>query len=233
MGLLFAIGQTAYLGFEYLNTFGYVDFIRNAAIILPVILFAMFLFGIIDFSKDIINRIRVPYFALRDNFVSNKHKAATIIGALSPVIMFVVGFAWVTDVSFSGDVTFSIQTKDFLFLFIFILMTLLSISFSKYCLPYLEKIDRIRKINQKNTENNLNWFLSLGVFLAPIFGMASIQMQNHEIPDARIEFEDGKSFNVNILASNHKIIAVYLNDEIQIINRDKLRIIAREKNISG
>ena len=229
MGLLFAIGQTGYLGLEYLNTFGYVDFIRNTAIALPLLIGGVFLLGILNFLLNFINIFRILYLAIKEDTKSNTWKFFSVISCLIPIILILSAFGYFVFLPLFQENETPIYLT-LLFFAIWFPVALIGISMSKYREYYLTKMQTEKSTSQKKKIPLLS-IMGFGLFLSPIFGLASIHVQDQERPDAKIEFLDKEVLDVNILASNFNVIAIYSDGEVQIINRSYLKRIRRVKEL--
>lgn len=236
LGIIFVFGQSSLLGFQYLSTFEYTDFLLSSTLLIP--LFLSILFVVTAFSIFILE----PWHSFSeaqkalgaDKWFKNKQTVNSLfdfVNYVSYPLFLIIWLFWFRE-------HFIISLLSYLFLRV--LMRLAQHLWTRNLI--------IETNGNKSTKDSLaeslnatisflattsaGWvFMTLLVFSV---GQANIALQNKKKTDAQIYFSKSiPSVNVNILASNSNVLAIYVDDTIQLIPRSQIiKIEYKYKNIS-
>ena len=242
LGIVFSLGQTTILGFQYLYTFDYSSFLITSVLVVP--LFLAILMCIAAFATLFIE----PYmqFTLLKKSLGSSKKYKKFITRIE-----ILKLIYLLSIPVFIILAFLVSKQNFPVWLAFYAVLSFSLLFM---IKFLKRrwfvTDEVEHISQNGLDiildktilhlvGTVNGVLILSV-LVFASGYAHISLQDKETSDTIIYFtNNAPSQEVNILASNANVIAIYTQNKLQIIPRDQIlkfeyiSKVARKENKKG
>ncbi|MEP1231556.1 MAG: hypothetical protein ABJG88_12845 [Litorimonas sp.] len=223
LGVVFVSGQANVLGYQYLNTFDYSDFLISSILLAPFFIIGLFILTAIGMF------VMQPVFEvskLRQNLKSSEKTFSQLTIKSTFKLVYMLNVL----VCFTGFVFFA-EHKYF---WAGIGLLFISIGGVKFLEAYLiRKLSTGTKIIHDEEEekdgvaivlNNTfsellgtpgGWIMT--IILIFIFGHLSITLQNKKNLDAKLYFlDDAAAVEVNILTSNSNVLAIYFDKKFKL-----------------
>ncbi len=219
-GALYAIGQSTRIGWFYLNTFSYKDFLIYAVLVLPI---ALAIFAVWTFASDyIVNPVhkvaQVMRKSERQRVISQFGMRAWIGLIIDALEVFVVPVMIIFMIIFMESF-YLIVGIGFLALAISTITTRVILK-----LPPRDQRPKATAADKEEGTDKASTYMATASILVFFAGAGSIDLQNHEKADSEILFDgDDQYVSVNILASNSNSVAYWVDESLYITPRSEIR----------
>lgn len=233
LGIIFVFGQSSLLGFEYLSTFEYSDFLLSSALLVPFFLFILFGATAVGmFVLEPLHHFSKTRTALASNtWTKNKQAIRSLFdfGRIVSLPLFLI----ITSLWFMNHILIGL----IFYLSVMILTHLIEKLWTRNLadepnIDYDEK-DSVSEFLDATLDyligSQPGWVLM--TLLVFGFGQLYIEFQDKEIFDATLSFsKDVPAIDVNILASNSNVLVIFSDEKIQLIPRTQVTKIEYKYN---